>query len=155
MKEIYYTVDNGGKPFKVEVDKSNKTVEIYKQTSIGSYNTRILDVIKDYEHIFIGKDPKYPEFEGQSILIKLDPHNYIYIGYVIYQLHTKDEITSFVSNLGNSNVVYDYGIGNENIYLFIESVFYNRQYFDPYTLYYKHNIEVKKMKKKVLQKRIF
>ena len=159
MIKTYFTVDNGGQPFKVTVDFTNKTVDIFKRLINGPddvYNTRVLDTIHNYQQIFIGKDDKYPDFEGQSILIKMDAHNYIHIGWTIYSFITKDEITHFVSDLGNSNVVYDYGIGTENIYLFAEGVYYKKHYIDPYAVYYKHSdFKTKKIKKKMIHKRLW
>ena len=166
MKKTYITVDNGGSPFKVIVDFTNKSVKILKlQTNPVQDNipeservyTPILNKINNYQQIFIGKDDRYPAFEGQSILIKMDAHNYIHIGWTIYSFSTKDEITQFVSELGNSNVVYDYGVGTENIYLFTEGIYYNKSYTDPYVIYYKYDDKLKtnKIKKKMLHKRLW
>ncbi len=154
MINTYLTHDNGGRPFKVIINDEEHKIEVYKSTAIDIYSKKLLE-LTEYQLIFLGKDSKYPQFEGQSILVKIDDNNYVYIGNMIYQLNTKDIITQFISDLGNSDVVYDYAIGTENIYLFTEKKYFNKDFYNPYNCYYKHGVQSKNFKKKMIHKRLY
>ena len=152
----YYTHDNGGRPFKVIL--YNTKLEVYKYTSTDSYgkkiyNHKVMD-IDDYENVFIGVDRRYPDFEGQSILIKKNKYNYIHICTDIYEFITEDEIDEYVSELGNSDVVYDFAIGSQYIYLLAEKKKFLVDDFNPYSLYYQHKPKTENLVYKVIQKRL-
>jgi hypothetical protein len=148
----YYIHDNGGRPFKVFIDKDG-IIKIYKQDNNLLYNIEILEV-NDYNELFIGYDPLQPNNNGHSILIKINKHNYIYIGYEIYKFITDDEITHYISIIGNNDVPYPYAVGRDNIYLMIESKYFDKTLFSPYTLYYRHSIITNDIKKYVIHSRI-
>ncbi len=154
MINTYLTHDNGGRPFKVIINDEEHKIEVYKETAIDIYSKKVLE-LTEYQTVFIGKDSHYPQFEGQSILVKISDFDYVYIGNIIFQLHTKDIITQFISDLGNSDVVYDYAIGTENIYLFTEQIYFKKEQYNPYNCYYKHGVQSKRMKKKVIHKRLY
>lgn len=55
--KTYYTHDNGGRPFKIEVDTSNQHICVYKEEPLytsGEYATTP-SYSSDYIRIFIGK----------------------------------------------------------------------------------------------------
>ena len=118
------------------------------------YNTKVLE-IDDYRKIFIGFDRRYPEQEGQSILIKLNKYKYISVGADVYEFETDDEIKEYVSELGNSDVVYDYAIGGEYIYLLLEKKKFLIDDYNPYSLYYQNKPRTLNMRYKSIQKRLF
>ena len=131
MEESYKTLDNGGCPFTVKI-KDNK-VYVYK--NIDDYD---LEFLHEYNpsHIFIGKSivcpmtifsgaRDDPEFDGNSILLELNPNTleYIYIGESIYKFKAYSKILSYDSPVGNSSVPYPYAVDeNQNHYLMIEDI---------------------------------
>lgn len=149
----YYIHFNGGRPFKVSID-TNGVIKIYKQDNNFLYNIEILEV-NDYNELFIGYDPNYPEYNGHSILIKLNKHNYIYIGFEIYKFITDDEITNYISEIGNNDVPYPYAIGQNNIYLMIERKYFDKNLFNPYTLYYRHTIITNNIQNDIIHPSIY
>lgn len=149
----YYTHDNGSRPFKVVVSLTNK-ITIYKLSGKSEiYNTKVLE-LDDYRKIFIGFDRRYPDYEGQSILIKINRYKYISVGADIYEFETEDEIKEYVSEMGNSDVVYDYAIGEEYIYLLLEKKKFLIDDYSPYSLYYQNKPRTLNMRHKLIQKRL-
>ena len=153
----YYIHDNGGRPFKVTIDK--KDVKVYKQYFEGdnySYQDKPILVFDENIKIFIGKSPENkmtlfsggygPRFDGNSILLHIKENEYVYIGGKIFRFHSVDpldQITKFVSPVGNSDVPYPYAVDKSNrYYLLIEDVMLEEvplEYKeDPYTYYYKN-----------------
>lgn len=135
------------------------------------YNKQVLKT--KYEDIFVGKDPKVKQSFGNTCLIKLSTHEYIYVGEMIYRFTIPDEIVKYKSPVGNSAVPYPYAIGTENTYLMIEYTYIPngmRETDDPYKQYYglnqklsiqqrnklmKKHQETYKLKIKVLHKRLY
>ena len=140
--EEYLIHDNGFRPFKVVIYNSG-LVEILKM----EYHTKPID---DFwcekteigykralhykpEKIFIGKSPINdstlfsggygPDFDGNTVLLKMPGLSYMFIGHEIYSFEALSEIVSFVSPVGNSDVPYPYAIDSEGrYYLLIENV---------------------------------
>lgn len=147
MEKIFYTHNNGDRPFKVEISKN--LVRVF------SNNKKLLTF--DAKKVFIGESPKNkmttfsgghgPKFVGNSILLKLCDNKYEFIGNSVFSFTTHSEIISFISPVGNNDVPYPYAIDKDgNIYLMIENVVlkYNKnlnklikKYDDPYLYYYK------------------
>lgn len=185
--KVYYIWDNGGLPFMVKVGKDE--IEVWKINFERSHEdqennpgeVRIYDkmvkAFTDFEKVFIGKstDPNYKDdFEGNSILIKINAHKYIFIGWKILSFTTKDEIHTYVSDMGNSGVPYPYAIGTENTYFLIEDVYIpndlmddvfsndkKSMFGDPYQFLY-HDKKLRKyyeekfpIKKKILVERVW
>jgi hypothetical protein len=169
--------DNGGKPFlmiitpeilvfKAKYDYDNKT----------SYYDKLILRIPKYKKLFIGKDKTYKDFTGNSNLVMLSDFEYIYIGSSIYKFNTKEDITKYVSEVGNSDVPYPFAVTKSFFYLMIENVFYKRNLIPknpreaiyeygnniPYTFYYynmkdfrKGKLQVNRLVKKMIMKRDF
>jgi hypothetical protein len=152
MTQIFYTHNNGTRPFKVVINKNLVNVfSHYKNKKLLTFNAK---------KVFIGESPKNEmttfsngygkDFLGNSILLKLDDNKYEFIGNFIFSFTTHSEIISFVSPVGNNDVPYPYAIDKDgNIYLMIENVIlkYNKnlnklikKYDDPYSYYYKANL---------------
>lgn len=134
--ETYQIHDNGSRPFEVIVD--GKKVVVNKADETGHYIINVLE-IKKCKQIFIGKDPVYPNFNGNSILVETKRKEYTYIGPNIYTFKTTDDITGYESPVGNSDVPYPYAIGMENTYLMIEHTYipnFLRFHQDPYQQFY-------------------
>jgi hypothetical protein len=148
---IYFTHDNGGKPFKVIID--NHTVKIYKQIlDSDKYEVKPILIYKPIA-IFIGRSPMTknsvdsgPEFDGNSILLQIGNNIYTYIGSEIFSFDTRGKIIKYVSPIGNNDVPYPYAIDEfGNIYLLTENIVIKnnekvekqmKKYDDPYEYYY-------------------
>lgn len=137
----YLIHDNGGIPYSVYINKTLKTVKIYKRSKkfylkedieddilIWSY----IELVKEYKQfvkVFIGESPDNsmtmfsggfgPEFNGNSILLQLSKQIYVYIGSEIYKFRSRDEIKTFISPVGNNDVPYPYAFGTKFCYFFI------------------------------------
>lgn len=141
--QTYITHDNGGRPFKVVIDGLH--VKIYKN------NKSILLASVQALKIFIGKSIENkmtlfsggygPSFDGNSILLQIKTNKYIYIGSSIFEFTTYNEIITFISNVGNSDVPYPYAIDCDNTYYLLgENVVVHNIHptsdSDPYDIYY-------------------
>lgn len=143
MIQSYITHDNGDRPFKVIINPVQKTFTIHKYVGVNRAGFLLYDpkpLHKDkYQVLFVGQDPNY-NYIGNSILFKIKPHQYIWIGYEVTSFTIKDEIVDFMSPVGNSDVPYPYAIGTQNTYLLIENTYipnYLRtKQLDPYEQYY-------------------
>lgn len=150
MQKIYYTHDNGSRPFKVEVNDNeiiiygeDDYVDIETGKDIRDY-PNIVQKITNYHNIFIGKT-EYKDGKGNSLLIKLTDNKYVFIGEYIYEFNTDDNIIKYMSPIGNNDIPYPYAIGEKNIYLMIEKVKVDKkhillygEYTNPYDHYYNH-----------------
>lgn len=157
--ETYFTHDNGGRPFKVELH--DKTVKIYKHVITDTndnhenpeYKLVLTYKVKDY---FVGLSPKNEmtlfsgghgsKFTGNSILLHIDNNDYIFVGERIFSFKSMSEIIKYVSPVGNSDVPYPYAIDRDgHVYLMIENVILSKydgkKDDDPYDYYYvNHNM---------------
>ncbi len=123
----YYTLDNGGHPFIVEIKNEQGPINVYvNNENEYVYPPIFLHTIKA-RRIFIGKEsPNYKyklpnnEGDGNSILIQLDKNKYRFIGATIYDFETinGEAIDKLVSNIGNSAVSWPYAVSNNYIYVF-------------------------------------
>lgn len=151
----YFTHDNGGRPFLVGINPEDKSIEIFKLKVVNDVEnyTELILKINDYKEIFVGEDD-FTNNKGHSVLIKINPNKYIQICSDIFEFNTVDEISKYVAPIGNSDVVYDYALGDKYVYLLTEKKYFDNKYFDPYTLFYGHKIPSKKMNVKIIHKRI-
>lgn len=151
----YGITDNGGTPFLVDVDKTEKIVQIWKQDT-QSEPENADDYVKlkkiSYEDVYIGKDPKNftdemgetwtRRFDGNSILLKVSDKKFVFIGWDIYsfELESGDEIKNYYSPMGHSGVPYPALIGKKNTYFMIEKQYVSNELLDltkePYGQYY-------------------
>lgn len=167
--KTYEIHDNYGRPFKVKIYSDH--IKIY-ELDHESKKTKYLPFmgISEYEKVFIGKSPLNEmtefsgghgsDFDGNTILIKLSAHEYIFVGGKICQFKTADEIVEYMSHVGNSDVPYPYAVGKNKTYLMIEDVYLNNKDIDfekdVYTQYYANDAKLKsyEFKSTVLHKRI-
>lgn len=153
---MFYDIhDNGGRPFQVHISP-DKTVQVAERIYTDNYDDPdTFKYIKTFNptKVFVGKSPKNAmtkfsggygkEFDGNSILLKLRPLTYVYIGSEIYQFKARAEIVEYVSPVGNSDVPYPYARDSEGAaYLMLEQIVC-LGYFsthsaknDPYDTYY-------------------
>lgn len=113
--KIYETLDNGGRPFRVEVSKNKVKVLVqeYSDTDeVTIYNECPL-VIENPAKVWIGD-------EGSSILVQTKTRNkFIFIGDSVFTVEIDDVVIDYSSPIGNSAVPYPYAIGKKNVYLMI------------------------------------
>lgn len=134
----YFPIRNGGDS-RYEVDVMKTKIIITEIETAKQY------VIEKYNSVFIGKSTnKYRKdyakkpFTGCSILVEIKPLEYVYICDKILQFKTKEKIHTFVSQMGNSSVVYPFALTDNYAYLIIENVYLKRDFgnIDPYEVYY-------------------
>jgi len=158
--KYYFVHNNGGRPYKI--GKKGDTVYVYKQIeNEGNEYDAPLEytlapvLIVIVKKMFVGKSPRNqqtefskrygPQFNGNSILLKINETNYIYVGHTIYSFKSKSPIIKYVSPVGNSDVPYPYAIDkNGEYYLLIEDVILKNvpkaQKYNPYNYYYLHSL---------------
>ena len=156
--KTYYTHDNGGRPFKVQID--SKRVSIYKKSSYDQEYSILVKTFRAIKKIFIGKSPENSrtkfsgghgkQFDGNTILLYLgtkhDRYRYVYVGEKIFSFTTDLRIKKYISPVGNNDVPYPYAIDkNDTHYLITEGVFLafgkmkdsrGNMYDDPYSYFY-------------------
>jgi hypothetical protein len=161
--KIYYTVDNGGAPYKVLINDEldNIKVDIHKLERGCGYTSEPIYSCSP-KKIFIGKSIinkmtifsgslDKDEWDGNSILfcINEEEKQYVYVGECIYSFTSEADITEYYSPVGNSCVPYPYAIDQKgNYYLMIEDAIIannadmeelEKNNEDPYTYYYNYN----------------
>lgn len=151
--KVYYTHDNGGRAFKVKIYKN-----VYESEDdlviVKSLNkTKVFPNVKK---TFVGKSPhnrmtKFSgghgkKFDGNSILLNIKDNKYVFIGVDMYSFESYNTIETFISPVGNNDVVYPYAIDvDNNVYLLIDDVviqnddiikYLKNNMNDPYNYYY-------------------
>jgi len=109
--QIYYTLDDGGHPFKVEIKSFDNPfyteASIYKQIPDSEeYYSYEKDPFATYKvkKVFVGKDLTYEELDGNSILLEIDSKElkYVYIGDTVFSFTAYAKIIDYVSPAENS-----------------------------------------------------
>lgn len=140
---VYFTVHDGGKPFKVLLRAG--TVEVYaRDPSSGQYLRRVLEP-RPYRRVWVGTDPANLDTwgPGNSLLLELPNGAYMFIGERIdtFRLAPGDTIVAYKSPIGSSAAPYPYAVGRQFAYLMIEPVAVDLTQnpaaaADPYEAYY-------------------
>lgn len=112
------THDNGGRPFAVLFHKKSVLVrripkdrtvweEDLKMDEEGALPLYSQDVLtlKNVKRVFIGQDID-GSFRGNSVLVEVDPCEYVFIGHEIYSFTAPEPIVYYMSHVGNSDVPY-------------------------------------------------
>ncbi|MBA3750856.1 MAG: hypothetical protein H0X03_08225, partial [Nitrosopumilus sp.] len=127
--KMYKTKDNGQEPFVVFINNEEEEVYIYGITHdviLEKYHddpnlyNRLITKFRPLK-IFIGKSELNNmtnfsgghgnRWDGNSILLRIGDNSkfkYVHIGICIYEFETEEEITSYVSSVGNNCVPYPY-----------------------------------------------
>jgi hypothetical protein len=154
--DIYYTHDNGGRPYKVEIHNDKNVLNVFDNIENSkTYKKKVYST--KYSNIWIGKSPKIEmtiysggygkKFDGNSILVEIGNLEYVFIGEKILSFKSISPIKKYISPVGNNDVPYPYAIDAEGyIYLIIEDVIIHpnektdnlfEKSDDPYSVYYK------------------
>lgn len=142
----YFTHYNGGRPFYVQVrSPAEGGIEVRARTADETYGRIVLSQPR-YEQVWIGENTgRYANkrevaARGNSVLVHVSGNKYIYIGDRIIEFSAPDGIREFHGIMGNSDVVYAFAIGGENMYLFTDNVYLPISEvppnIDPYAFYY-------------------
>lgn len=138
---IYYTKYGKEKPYKIVMEDNRVAVYTGRQ-----YNTFVLDSV--IESIFLGKNSD-DAFIGNSILLNLGNHHYVFIGSIVYSFKAHGLIIDFVSSVGNNGISFPFAIDEHgNRYLMVNCVVKNWNkdeyiYNDPYNDYYRRDCDDK------------
>ena len=142
----YAIHDNGGRPFRVDIQGNKVTVYLTK-VSFEKVDGTFKDIVYPPKEIlefttdailvgkkspgggYDGLTPK--KAEGNSILLEVG-EKYIYIGSEIYQFSSikGDTIEKYYSDIGNSDVPYPYAIGKTHVYIMLDKVAVSKDFFD-------------------------
>lgn len=154
----YWVHDNGGRPFCVRIQKPGRQktnyVATFKLRNIKEHDdldfdapipASKLDPIALFtpQRTFVGTDLD-GGFIGNSVLLQLSDHQYVFIGESIFEFVSRDVIHTYKSPVGNSDVPYPYAYGDKYVYLMIEdrAIPLNEEYQeavrfgDPYENFY-------------------
>lgn len=116
-EEVYLIHFNGGRPFEVTVTRKKiivKKVEYINDEPV--YNNIVAEII-DYEGYWSGFDSSPYKFHGNSLLVKLNELEYIYIeSDLILFFKFEESIVDFIAYMGNNDVAYPIAVGKENVY---------------------------------------
>lgn len=140
----YYILDNGGRPFLVNIKGMHVEVYplnydednyIYEKPYYKNYKNKPIHQV-DAEEIFIGKASKKigafrRGYLGNSILLKIKGNNkyQLIYGDKIINFSSKAPINSYVSPIGNADVVYPFAVDdNQNYYIFAYGVMFHYSY---------------------------
>jgi hypothetical protein len=142
----YAIHDNGGRPFRVDIQGNKVTVYMTKVT-FEKVDGEFKDIIHPPKQIlefttdavFVGKKSpgggydglKPKEAEGNTVLLEVG-EKYVYIGSEIYQFSPikGDSIEKYYSDVGNSDVPYPYAIGKTHVYIMLDKVAVEKSFFD-------------------------
>ena len=131
--ERYVILNNGSEPFIAHIYPS--IIKVYRQKRVTEYENQydILDkkiIDTTYLEIFIG-DNQLPDtsaapkglYPGNSILVHVTGHHYLFIGHEIYSFTLADDvIQEYYSPVGNNAVPYPYAIGKHRTYFMLDKV---------------------------------
>lgn len=169
MVKHYEVHDNGGRPFRVDIQGNDVTVwknmdeyELIddKYTVIHNPHKEILNFKADT--IFVGKkspqgdynEMRHKQAEGNSILLQTGL-KYVYIGLEIYEFTPvkDDTIEKYYSDIGNNDVPYPFAIGENYVYIMLDKVAIEKSFFDMkkdiYNQYYEAKLYMKMRYKKL------
>lgn len=145
----YYTLDNGGRPFKVVIAKSAVTVfplidnqdpELGSSSEDTYSDTAVAEFLP--ERVLVGVDPRDSQNKGNTVLLHLRDLEYVFIGQNIVSFRALAPITQYSSPVGNSDVPYPFAVDSDGRnYLITESAVVEnvpRKFkSDPYEYYYR------------------
>jgi hypothetical protein len=121
--------DNGSNPYRVFVDGSK--VSIYKDTNTDfDKEPTYTKLIKELtvKEVFV---PKHGGAFGlgNSILLHVSGNKYMHIGVEIYEFTMEDEVDTYYSLIGNSDVPYPVLLGTKYVYFMLDHAYLPRELF--------------------------
>uniref|UniRef100_A0A6C0C985 Uncharacterized protein n=1 Tax=viral metagenome TaxID=1070528 RepID=A0A6C0C985_9ZZZZ len=126
-KRKYLIHDNEKRPYQVVVDNTGLYIYTYatyeKKYTIYS---KLLKKVTNFKGYWRGYDPSPYAMHGNSILVQLSIHKYLYVGQDVYTFSTSDEIKDYVSPIGKSDVPYPVAYGVDNVYFMIDNCYVHK-----------------------------
>lgn len=123
-KNTYLTHDNGGRPYIVVLSPRTKTASVFVAHLPVPYTDGKGQLVIDtpYLKAFVGKGNRTEEELGNSILLQIDEHSYMFVGSTIYtfQVPEDETIKQFYSPVGNNDVPYPYLVGKHFTYFLLD-----------------------------------
>jgi hypothetical protein len=126
--EQHKTLDNGGVPFIVDIDKN---AVIFKQAH--SYS---------FEDFFDGSAEGGDQ--NAALLFHLEGLRYLFVGSEIYEFDSPEPITEFFAKIGNSEVPYPVALTDNKVLFMLDKQYVSRDEFasdtdwaDAYGVFYK------------------
>lgn len=111
MEQIYHTLYNGSKPYKIIISTDN-FIKIYD-------NNNMLILEKQANKVFVNTPPN----TFNTLLIEVADYTYIYVGDKIFTFMSYNQIVEYNSPIGNNMVPYPFAIDNKGwIYLLVYQV---------------------------------
>ena len=151
-KATYLVHDNGGRPFKISVQRQPGDPKAQVQVFKAIYDEEMPRYEREpcisfsAERVFVGQSPKHAKhrarFDGNSLLLHLEGLKYVFVGENVFAFTAKSPITKYVSPVGNSDVPYPWAMDEQGFrYLMISSVIVTGKLFensdtDPYDLFF-------------------
>ena len=117
----YLIHDNGSRPYRVKVGSDR--IEVYTNQEGGEivYQTRAQQVWIGDNLLSLSAYAPKGTGRGNTILLQVGPHRYVYIGHMIYSFDTgEDTILEYYSPIGNSDVPYPYAVGKKHVYFLLD-----------------------------------
>ncbi len=159
--EDYFILNNYGFPYKVII--RGDQVDIYEPSSYESNEYDKFVVSYDTIDIFIGKSIKTEEteylesygeeFDGNTILLRLNTYDYVFVGGKIYEFSTpNDEIIEYLSQVGNNEVPYPVAFSDKNVYLMLDNGYVPKDKFPPFDKYETYSYYYGQMDNEPLEK---
>jgi len=143
QRELYEIRDNGSTPYIVYVNSNRTTVSVfgipknrYVKNSDWSahrpdnygYFTELVKRYKNVRDVMPGVDLA-ESMSGNSVLIRINRTSYVYIGDCIYSFNSREPITSYYSNMGNSGVPYPVAVSASYVYFMLDKVYVSKEEF--------------------------
>ena len=165
---FFETHDNGGRAFQVIVNTSKKRFSVYERMKNDVIEEPMFATLTVKPTAFlkywIGKDSKDNDGaafgHGNSMLFQLTKKKYMFVGRYVFTFES-EQIISYHSPIGGSDVPYPYAIGENNTYLMIEQVYvpnHSQKNKDPYDDYYTNKTTksnaFKKFRSTMIRKRL-
>lgn len=137
FEKLESTLDNGGKPFVLDIE--NNYVRVYNQKHTF-----------DPKRIFSGKGKD----KGSSFLLDLGENKYVFIGDKIYEFIPPEKIEDYYTPIGNSGVPYPVSITKNFVIFMLEQKIVEKGKFkdlNKKNLYGQFYNDIKDVDKKKLQ----
>lgn len=89
---------------------------------IENYQYDSVTTIENFEGYWWGFDSSSSKMHGNSILVKINDHKYVFIGMHVLEFETDDVILDHISTLGNNDIPYSISIGYEYLYFLSQRI---------------------------------
>lgn len=132
-EKFYQTHNNSDRPFVVNKDEKGRTF-LYKQDRL----------LPEVDKIMSGGK----EDDDSLVLLQIDKHNYIFVGYETYEFETPEEIKKYYTPIGNSDVTYPVALSDNYAYFMLDKVYvpiyefpHNIEWRNAYSYFYKNRFK--------------